>query len=95
MVKALLTLLIVLGVAAGGFWYFSNLEPTTERPLMQCPSPEILEETCPKLGSPVCGLQTVYCIKAPCPPLQVDFLNYCEACTAPGVTQYAEGLCKK
>jgi hypothetical protein len=47
---------------------------------------------CYDLYKPVCGEKTVYCIKAPCPPIKETYPNDCYA-KRDGAANIVEGVC--
>ncbi len=47
---------------------------------------------CYNLYQPVCGEKTVYCIKAPCPPIKQTYSNDCFA-KKDGAKNITEGVC--
>ncbi len=52
-------------------------------------------EACAEVYEPVCATVNVWCIRAPCYPVNQTFSNACEACMNPMVDSYAKGECEE
>ncbi len=63
----------------------------------ECPDPR--PEMCTMDFDPVCGYseQTIYCIRAPCPPIvtKKTYGNACTACADSKVTYWIQGECQQ
>ncbi len=82
-----------------GEHYFSDaggcgceLDDTTLPPPTTKPPKD--ETFCTMEYKPVCGEKTVYCIRAPCPPVKQTYGNRCEA-EKDGAQNIVEGACEE